>query len=55
MQYVQAAILLVFLAAVGLFAVQNMQAIKVESYSLDDMTVRVFGQTGVVAGRWETQ
>ena len=30
-----------------------MQAIKVESYSLDDMTVRVFGETGVVAGRWD--
>ena len=29
-----------------------MQAIKVESYSLDDMTVRVFGDTAVVAGRW---
>lgn len=27
-------------------------AIKVESYSLDDITVRVFGDTGVVAGRW---
>jgi ketosteroid isomerase-like protein len=30
-----------------------MQAIRVESYSLDDMTVRVFGETGVVAGRWD--
>jgi peptidylprolyl isomerase len=29
------------------------QAIRVESYSLDDMTVRVFGETGVVAGRWD--
>ena len=29
-----------------------MQAIKVESYSLDDITVRVFGDTAVVAGRW---
>jgi len=29
-----------------------MQAIKVESYSLDDMTVRVFGDTGVVTGSW---
>ena len=29
-----------------------MQAIKVESYSLDDMTVRVFGDSAVVAGRW---
>jgi ketosteroid isomerase-like protein len=28
------------------------QAIKVESYSLEDMTVRVHGDTGVVAGRW---
>lgn len=28
------------------------QAIKVESYSLDDTTVRAFGDTGVVAGRW---
>jgi ketosteroid isomerase-like protein len=28
------------------------RAIKVESYSLDGMTVRVFGDTGVVAGRW---
>ena len=27
-------------------------AIKVESYSLDEMTVRVFGDTGVAAGRW---
>lgn len=30
MRYVQAAILLVFLAAVGLFAAQNMQAITVK-------------------------
>ena len=30
-----------------------MQAIKVESYNLDDMTVRVFGETGMVAGRWD--
>jgi len=29
-----------------------MEAIKVESYSLDDTTVRVYGDTGVVAGRW---
>jgi hypothetical protein len=29
-----------------------MRAIKVESYSLDDMTVRVFGDSAVVAGRW---
>jgi len=29
-----------------------MQAIKVESYSLDEMTVRVFGDTGVVTGSW---
>jgi peptidylprolyl isomerase len=28
------------------------QAIKVASYSLEDMTVRVHGDTGVVAGRW---
>lgn len=28
------------------------QAIKVESYSLDEMTARVFGDTGVVAGLW---
>ncbi len=28
------------------------RVIKVESYSLDEMTVRVFGDTGVVAGRW---
>lgn len=28
------------------------RVIKVESYSMDDMTVRVFGDTGVVAGRW---
>lgn len=26
--------------------------IKVETYSLDDLTVRVFGDTGIVAGRW---
>lgn len=26
--------------------------VKVESYSMGDMTVRVFGDTGVVAGRW---
>jgi FKBP-type peptidyl-prolyl cis-trans isomerase/uncharacterized protein YdeI (BOF family) len=26
--------------------------IKVESYTMDDMTVRVFGDTGVVAGHW---
>jgi len=29
-----------------------LRKIKVESYSMDDMTVRVFGDTGVVAGRW---
>jgi peptidylprolyl isomerase len=29
-----------------------LNAIQVESYTLDDMTVRVFGDTGVVAGRW---
>jgi len=29
-----------------------MQAIKVESYSLDEMTVRVFADTGVVTGSW---
>jgi peptidylprolyl isomerase len=29
-----------------------MGAIKVESSSLDDVTVRVYGDTGVVAGRW---
>jgi ketosteroid isomerase-like protein len=29
-----------------------MQAIKVESYKLDDLTVRVYGDAGVVAGRW---
>lgn len=28
------------------------RVIKVESYSLDEVTVRVFGDTGVVAGRW---
>lgn len=28
------------------------RVIKVESYSLDEITVRVFGDTGVVAGRW---
>lgn len=28
------------------------RVIKVESYSMDDMTVRVFGDAGVVAGRW---
>jgi len=26
--------------------------IKVESYSMDDVIVRVFGDTGIVAGRW---
>jgi ketosteroid isomerase-like protein len=29
-----------------------MQSIKVESYKLDDLTVRVYGDTCVVAGRW---
>src|SRR5947207_2062735 len=29
-----------------------MGPVKVESYSLDDVTVRVFGDTGVVIGRW---
>jgi FKBP-type peptidyl-prolyl cis-trans isomerase FkpA len=29
-----------------------MQAIKVESYKLDDLTVRVYGDACVVAGRW---
>jgi peptidylprolyl isomerase len=29
-----------------------MQAIKVESYKLDDLKVRVFGDTGVVTGLW---
>jgi ketosteroid isomerase-like protein len=29
-----------------------LNSIHVESYTLDDMTVRVFGDTGVVAGRW---
>jgi uncharacterized protein YdeI (BOF family) len=28
------------------------RVIKIESYSMDDMTVRVVGDTGVVAGRW---
>lgn len=28
------------------------QAIKVDSYIVDDMTVRVFGDTAVVVGRW---
>ena len=28
------------------------RVIKVESYSMDDVTVRIFGDTGVVAGRW---
>ncbi len=28
------------------------KAIKVESYSLDDLTTRVYGDTGVVVGRW---
>lgn len=26
--------------------------IKIESYEMQDMTVRVFGDTGIVAGRW---
>jgi FKBP-type peptidyl-prolyl cis-trans isomerase FkpA len=26
--------------------------INVESYSMDEMTIRIFGDTGVVAGRW---
>jgi len=29
-----------------------MQAIKVESYKLDDVTVRASGDAGIVAGRW---
>ena len=29
-----------------------LKTIAVESYTLDDMTVRVFGDTGVVVGRW---
>jgi len=29
-----------------------LQSIKVDSYKLEDMTVQVFGDTGVVAGRW---
>jgi peptidylprolyl isomerase len=29
-----------------------MQGIKVDSYKLDELTVRVFGDTGVVAGLW---
>lgn len=29
-----------------------MNAIKVESYSTDDVSARVFGDTGVVTGRW---
>jgi FKBP-type peptidyl-prolyl cis-trans isomerase len=29
-----------------------MKAMKVESYSLDDLTVRVHGDTGIVVGRW---
>ena len=28
------------------------QAIKVDSYNADEMTVRVYGDTGIVAGRW---
>jgi ketosteroid isomerase-like protein len=28
------------------------RVIKVESYSMDDVTVRVFGDTGIVTGRW---
>ena len=28
------------------------KTIKVESYSLDDLTTRVYGDTGVVVGRW---
>ena len=28
------------------------RVIKIESYRMEDMTVRVFGDTGVVAGRW---
>src|ERR1044071_4667997 len=29
------------------------QAIKIESYAVDDMIVRVYGGTGVVTGRWK--
>jgi peptidylprolyl isomerase len=29
-----------------------METLKVESYSLDDLTTRVYGDTGIVAGRW---
>jgi peptidylprolyl isomerase len=29
-----------------------MNAIKIDSYSLDDVTARIFGNTGVVTGRW---
>jgi peptidylprolyl isomerase len=28
------------------------QAIRIESYSLEDTTIRTFGDTGVVTGRW---
>ena len=32
--------------------IQTMEAIKVDSYTLDEASVRVFGDTAVVAGRW---
>jgi len=28
------------------------RVINVESYTMDDMTIRIFGDTGIVAGRW---
>jgi FKBP-type peptidyl-prolyl cis-trans isomerase FkpA len=32
--------------------VDSVMRIRVESYKLEDLTVRVYGDTGVVAGRW---
>ncbi|HKP84900.1 MAG TPA: FKBP-type peptidyl-prolyl cis-trans isomerase [Blastocatellia bacterium] len=32
--------------------IESVLQVKVESYSLDDLTTRVAGDTGVVAGRW---